>query len=160
MTAMGDPHGSGSGVIAYGGYVPRHRLSRAAIGEALGTPSGKGARAVASYDEDSTSMGVEAARRALGGGARPASIHFATSSPAYADKTNATAIHAALGLGHDGLAVDLAGSVRCATGAWRAAAASGGLAVLSDVRTGRPGSGDEAEGGDGAAAFLFGGART
>jgi hydroxymethylglutaryl-CoA synthase len=76
--------------------------------------------------------------------------------PAYADKTNATAIHAALGLGHDGFAVDLAGSVRCATGAWRAAASDGGLAVLSDIRTGRPGSADEREGGDGAAAFLFG----
>jgi 3-hydroxy-3-methylglutaryl CoA synthase/uncharacterized OB-fold protein len=153
---MNDPTSGDRGVIAYGGYVPRHRLSRAAIGEALGTPMGKGARSVASYDEDSTSMGVEAARRALAGGAHPASIHFATSSPAYADKTNATAIHAALGLGHDGFAVDVAGSVRGATGAWRAAAASGGLAVLSDVRTGRPGSGDEVEGGDGAAALLFG----
>jgi 3-hydroxy-3-methylglutaryl CoA synthase/uncharacterized OB-fold protein len=156
MIVMGDQHGSVCGVIAYGGYVPRHRLSRAAIGEALDLPSGEGTRAVACYDEDSTSMGVEAARRALGGRARPASIHFATSSPAYADKTNATAIHAALGLGREGLAVDVAGSVRCATGAWRAAAASGGLALMSDVRTGRPGSGDESQGGDGAAAFLLG----
>jgi hypothetical protein len=149
---------SPGGVVAYGAYVPRHRLPRALIAEALGTGTGTGvgARAVASYDEDSTSMGVEAARRAVAGRERPASIHFATSSPAYADKTNATAIHAALGLGHDGFAVDVAGSVRGATGAWRAAAAGGGLAVLADIRTGRPGSGDESGGGDGAAAFLFG----
>ena len=146
-----------TGVVGYGAYVPRHRLARAAIAEALGGPAGKGARAVASYDEDSTSMGVEAARRAVAGARRPGSIHFATSTPAYADKTNAVAIHAALGLGHEGFAVDVAGSVRGATGAWRAAAASGGLAVLADVRTGRPGSADEAAGGDGAAAFLFGG---
>lgn len=145
-----------SGVLSYGAYVPRHRLDRATIGAALESPAGKGMRAVAGYDEDSTSMGVEAARRALDGGPRPASVHFATASPAYADKTNATAIHAALGIGHDGLAVDLAGSVRGATGAWRSAASMGGIAVLADIRTGRPGSADEAEGGDGAAAFVFG----
>lgn len=147
---------SSRGVIAYGAYVPRHRLSRAAIADALGAPAGKGARAVAGYDEDSTSMGVEAARRALAGGSRPGSIHFATSTPPYADKTNAATIHSALGIGHEGFAVDVAGSVRGATGAWRSAAASGGLAVLADVRTGLPGSTDEAHGGDGAVAFVFG----
>ncbi len=135
-------------VLSYGTYVPRHRLQRAELG-------GRGARAVASYDEDSTTMGVEAARRALNG-ARPAALYFATTAPAYADKTNATAIHAALDLGHEGFAVDLAGSVRGAVGALRAAAASGGLAVLSDLRSGRPGSSDERDGGDAAAAFLFG----
>jgi len=153
---MSSNDSSATGLLGYGAYIPRHRLSRAAIGEALGTTAGKGARSVASYDEDSTSMGVEAARRALAGAIRPGAIHFATSSPAYADKTNAAAIHAALGLGHRGFAVDVAGSVRGATGAWRAAAAGGGLAVLADVRTGRPGSADETQGGDGAAAFLFG----
>jgi hydroxymethylglutaryl-CoA synthase len=144
------------GLLAYGGYVPRHRLPVALIGDALGSSIGKGARAVAGYDEDSTSMGVEAARLALAGAPNPPSIHFATSSPAYADKTNAAAIHAALGLTPNGFAVDVAGSVRGATGAWRAATAVGGLAVMADVRTGRPGSADEAGGADGAAAFLFG----
>jgi 3-hydroxy-3-methylglutaryl CoA synthase/uncharacterized OB-fold protein len=144
------------GLLAYGGYVPRHRLPVALIGDALGISAGKGARAVAGYDEDSTSMGVEAARRALAGAPPPPSIHFATSSPAYADKTNAAAIHAALGLPPTGFAVDIAGSIRGATGAWRAAAAAAGLAVMADVRTGRPGSGDEAGGADAAAAFLFG----
>ncbi|HEX6388430.1 MAG TPA: OB-fold domain-containing protein [Solirubrobacteraceae bacterium] len=136
-------------LLSYGSYVPRHRLQRAELG-------GRGARAVASFDEDSTTMGVEAARRALTNGARPASIYFATTAPAYADKTNATAIHAALDLGHEGFAVDLAGSVRGAVGALRAAASSGGLAVLSDLRSGRPGSADERDGSDAAAAFLFG----
>ena len=148
------------GIVSYGAYLPRHRLQRAELGAALGASAGKGARVVASYDEDSTTMGVEAARRALANGARPGAIHFATTSPAYFDKTNASAIHAALDLGHEGFAVDLAGSARGATGALRAAAASGGLAVLSDVRTGRPGSADERDGGDGAAAFLFGEARS
>ncbi len=113
---------------------------------------------VASFDEDSTTMGVEAARIALPDGDHPGSIHFATTAPAYADKTNASAIHAALDLGHEGFAVDVAGSARSGVGAFRAAAAAGGLAVLSDLRTGRPGSADEREGADAAAAFAFGAA--
>ncbi len=144
------------GLLAYGAYIPRHRLQRTELGAALGTPAGKGARTVAGYDEDTTSMGVEAARRALAHGGCPDSIYFATTAPAYFDKTNATAIHAALDLGHRGFAVDLAGAARSAVGALRAAATTSGLAVLADIRTGRPGSADERDGGDGAAAFLFG----
>jgi 3-hydroxy-3-methylglutaryl CoA synthase/uncharacterized OB-fold protein len=144
------------GLLSYGAYVPRHRLQHAELGAALGVKGGRGARVVASYDEDSTTMGVEAARRALTNGARPDSIYFATTAPAYLDKTNASTIHAALDLGHQGFAVDLAGSARGSVGALRAAAASGGLAVLSDIRTGRPGSADERDSGDAAAAFLFG----
>jgi hydroxymethylglutaryl-CoA synthase len=143
-------------LLSYGAYVPRARLQRSDLGSALGTDAGVGSRAIASFDEDSTTMGVEAARAAVFDGARPASVFFATTAPAYFDKTNATAIHAALDLGHEGFAVDLAGSVRGAVGALRAAQSSGGLAVLSDLRTGRPESADEREGGDAAAAFLFG----
>ncbi len=54
-----------SGIVAYGTYVPYFRLQRSAITAALGSGGGRGTRAVASYDEDTTSMGVEAARRAL-----------------------------------------------------------------------------------------------
>ena len=144
------------GLTAYGAYVPRHRLQHAEIGAALGTRAGKGSRIVASFDEDSTSLGVEAARRTLANGSKPGAIYFATTSPAYLDKTNASAIHAALDLGHQGLAVDMAGAARSAVGALIAAASAGGLAVLADIRTGRPGSADERDGGDGAAALLFG----
>ncbi|MHB8693650.1 MAG: OB-fold domain-containing protein [Solirubrobacteraceae bacterium] len=146
---------SRNGLIAYGAYIPRHRLQRAELGTALGTKPGQGSRTVASFDEDSTSLGVEAARRALADGTRPGSIYFATTSPAYADKTNASAIHAALDLGHEGFAVDMAGAPRSAIGAILAAASNGGLAVLADIRTGKPGSADERDGGDGAAALLF-----
>jgi hydroxymethylglutaryl-CoA synthase len=140
------------GIIGYGAYVPRHRLSHAE----LGAVGGGGSRVVASYDEDSTTMGVEAARRALPPSERPGSIHFATTTPAYLDKTNAAAIHAALDLGHEGFAVDVAGAVRSSVAAARAAAGDGGTAVLSDLWTGRPGSADEREGADAAAAIRFG----
>ena len=145
-----------TGILSYSAYIPRYRLAHEELGSALGMGGGAGSRAIASYDEDTTTMGVEAARRALGNGARPAALYFATTAPAYFDKTNAAAIHAALDLGSEGFALDIAGSARGAVGALRAAAASGGLAILSDLRTGKPGSSDERDGGDAAAAFLFG----
>ena len=86
-----------SGLIAYGAYVPYNRLERSEIAAVLGSaPSGGGSRAVASYDEDTTSMAVEAARIALRSPSvpRPQRVLFATADPAYLDKTNATVIHA------------------------------------------------------------------
>ena len=53
------------GILAYGAYLPFQRLDRKSIAASLGAGGGKGTRTVASYDEDTTSLGVEAARRAL-----------------------------------------------------------------------------------------------
>jgi hydroxymethylglutaryl-CoA synthase len=149
-----------SGLLAYGAYVPFHRLRRSEISDALGEGPGKGTRSVASYDEDATSMGVEAARRALKSAptSHPKRLLFATTNPPYLDKTNANAIHAALSLDPSALAIDVIGSVRSGVGAFLLAAESvtPTLAVLADIRTGLPGGSDEREGGDAAAAFLFG----
>ena len=149
-----------AGIVAYGAYVPYHRLQRSEIGAVLGEGGGKGSRAVASYDEDATSMGVEAGRvaiRTAPAGPVPERIFFATASPPYLDKTNAAVIHAALDLPASALAVDFGGAVRSGVGALLAAADARvpTLVVLSDVRTGLPGGADEKEGGDAAAAFLF-----
>ena len=95
------------GILSYAGYVPYRRLDRAEIAQFMGSGGGRGTRAVSSYDEDTTTMATEAARIAL----RPvedASIDglwFSTASPAYLEKTNATAIHAALRLAPDIAAV-------------------------------------------------------
>jgi 3-hydroxy-3-methylglutaryl CoA synthase/uncharacterized OB-fold protein len=147
------------GIVSYGAYLPYWRLQRGAIGATLGASGGKGARSVASYDEDTTSMGVEAGRLALRtapDGYLPHLLAFATTAPAYADKTNATAIHAALSLPDDVPAFDAIGAVRSGVGATWMAQAAGGLAVLADIRTGRPGSSDESGGGDAAVAIAFG----
>ena len=152
-----------SGIIGYGAYVPYFRLDRKAITATLGQGGGRGTRAVASYDEDTTSMGVEAARNALadtgvGMGAELGAVYFATADPAYLDKTNATAIHAALGLPQSSFAVDMGGAVRSGTGAILAAtdASRSTLVVLSDTRGGLAGGSDEGTGGDAAAALVFG----
>ena len=86
---------------------------------------------VASYDEDTTTMGVEAARRALSPleGPPPEELFFSTPAPAYLDKTNATAILAALDMPAWTGAYDAVGSVRSAVGAFRSA-----LALATDRR--------------------------
>jgi hydroxymethylglutaryl-CoA synthase len=148
-----------SGLVGYAAYVPYWRMQRSAIGATLGAGAGRGTRSVASYDEDTTSMGVEAARRALatlGAPDAPQAVWFSTTAPAYLDKTNATAIHAALGLPSSAGAYDAVGSVRSGIGVTAAAASGRSLLVLSDIRTGQPGGADEANGGDAAVALCFG----
>jgi 3-hydroxy-3-methylglutaryl CoA synthase/uncharacterized OB-fold protein len=149
-------------ILAHGVYLPYHRLERRTISQALGSGGGKGTRTVASFDEDSTSMGVEAARRALAalppGSPTPTALLFATSDPAYLEKSNASALHAALGLDRSVVAYDFAGSVRSGVGALRTAVERAGttLVVTSDVRGGLPGGPDEAAGGDAAVALVIG----
>jgi 3-hydroxy-3-methylglutaryl CoA synthase/uncharacterized OB-fold protein len=145
-------------LLSYGAYLPSGRVDLAEVGATLGSGRGRGLRVVASFDEDSTTMGVAAARAALSVLPEPGplDLYFATTSPAYLDKTNAAAVHAALGFGSLGFAADLAGSARSGIAALVSAAGLGGIAVLADVRTGQPGSADERGGGDAAAAFVFG----
>ncbi len=147
-----------TGIISYATYIPQRRLDRRNAG--LG---GRGTRSIANFDEDSTSLAVEATRRAIatdGSTSQPGMLVFSTTAPAYADRTNATSIHAALGFAPFTGAYDMIGSVRSGLGALRAAATGASpsrpaVAVLSDVRFGLPGSADERDGGDGAAAFVF-----
>ena len=156
-----------SGIAAWGSYLPFWRLQRSAIGGVLGSGGGRGTRAVASHDEDTTTLGVEAGRRATAVGPGAGSVQdlfLSTPDPGYLDKTSATTVHAALGLGRACGAYDFAGSSRSALGtlllALGSAAGSGDgrgrttLAILSDLRTGLAGSAEERESGDGAAAFV------
>ena len=147
------------GVISAAGYVPYRRLDRSEIGAFFGAGGGKGTRAVASYDEDTTTMGYAAADLALRlTSAEPAAVWFATSVPAYLEKTNAAAIHAALHLESAVGALDFGGAVRSGVGALRTALTGRGptLVVAADMRDGLPAGMDEASAGDGAAAVLVG----
>jgi len=149
------------GIISARGYVPYWRLQRSAIAAFHGG-RGSGARSVASYDEDTTTLGVEAARLALAGEVPvPDSVWFATTDPTYLEKTNATIVHAALRLPSTSAAFDMGGALRSGVGVLRAALAGSGttLVVSADIRTGLPNSPDESAGGDGAAALLIGEAK-
>ncbi|MBV9291148.1 MAG: OB-fold domain-containing protein [Frankiales bacterium] len=147
------------GIVGWGVHLPYRRLDRSTIAAVAGGGGGRGTRTVASYDEDTTTMAAEAGRVALAGCAEPVrGLWLATTTPTYLDKTNATAVHAALRLDRSAPAFDAVGSVRSASGALLAAIAGrcGVLVVGSDMRGGRPGGPDEATGGDAAAAVLFG----
>ena len=150
-----------AGIVSWGTYLPYWRLQRAAIAGVLGSGGGRGTRAVASHDEDTTTLGVEAGRRALAVGPGAAAVQdlfLSTPDPAYLDKTSATTVHAALGLGRGCGAYDFAGSSRSAAGALRLAlgAQATTLHVVSDLRTGLAGSAEERDSGDAAAAVLCG----
>ncbi len=149
------------GIISAAGYLPHWRLQREAITQVLGTSAGKGQRCVASYDEDSLTMAVEAGRKVLADApsAPPSAVWFCTTSPTYAEKTNATVAHAALRLGSEVIAADAGSGLRGPAAALRSALRSTDPAVLvlaGDVRTGLSGSVDEKDGGDAGAAVLVG----
>jgi 3-hydroxy-3-methylglutaryl CoA synthase/uncharacterized OB-fold protein len=150
------------GLLGWGVHVPAWRLDRTTVAGVAGTGGGKGTRSVASYDEDAATMAVAAGRavRTVGGPAPTdvRSLWFATTAPPYLDRTNAGTVHAALRLDRTVPAYDALGSVRSALGALHAGLHGPGpaLVVASDLRTGRPGSAEEAAGGDAAVALVAG----
>ncbi len=144
-----------AGIVRYGSYVPFFRLQRSAIG------GGRGQRATASYDEDSVSMAVEAARDALEGAPAIDTLLFATTSPPYAEKLNAALIQAALDLPETVRSLELGASSRMGLaalllGADIAAAGRTGLVCAGDVMVGAPGGVRESQSGDAAVAFVTG----
>ncbi|GAA1854276.1 hypothetical protein ACFQZV_04625 [Microbacterium koreense] len=144
------------GIESYSAYVPAPRLDLAEASTVMGARA-KGRRPVASFDEDTTTMAVDAARPALRGSSAVGTLWFATSRPAYLEKSNATTVAVASGLPDSVGAYDVGGALRSGIGALRAGLDSGSaLVVLSDIRYGLPGSSDETAGSDGAAAFVVG----
>lgn len=154
------------GILSAAAYVPYRRLDRAEVRATFGKGGGRGQRTVASYDEDATTLAVEAGRLALrrAGEDAPApdGVVFATTAPPYLDKTNATAVHAALRLDRTAAAYDALGSCRSGVGALRAALDGRGttLVAAGDLRSGAPTSPDEAAGGDAGSAVLVGDGET
>ena len=153
-----------AGIVSYGSYVPYRRLKRSAIAAVLGTPAGKGERAIASFDEDSVSMAVEAVRDALKA-APPGDVDtliFATTTPPYAEKLGAPVIGAAAMLPTEIRASDMTGSVRAGLSALlQGADAIGGgarraLVAIGDCRLAAPEGKAEQTTGDGAVAFMLG----
>lgn len=62
-----------TGIVSFGGYIPRYRLNRKLIFKAVGwvdpatVVNSKGEKAVANYDEDTITMAVAASLDALQG---------------------------------------------------------------------------------------------
>jgi 3-hydroxy-3-methylglutaryl CoA synthase len=173
-TSSREPLGA---IKAFGVHVPRLRLARAAIAEALAwlnppaRSAARGARAIGNWDEDALTMAVEAARgclasptragSALAGSAAAAldALYFCSTTAPFADRDDAVMIASALGLAETVETLNVASSLRAGTSALAAAArrsSPGTLVVASDARLAQPGSGQELAYGDAAAAVLVG----
>lgn len=153
-----------AGITSYGAYIPIYRLSRETLNQVWGG-TGKGEKAVANADEDSLTMGVEAARDCLKGVAKDSidALYFASTTPPYKEKQSASIMAAALDLREDIITVDLTDSLRSGTialgialDAVKAGSAKKVLVVAADSRIPPPNSAFEPLFGDGAAAFLIG----
>jgi hydroxymethylglutaryl-CoA synthase len=153
------------GITGYGVCVPRLRLDRATVAAAHSwhAPAlkglGKGVKAIADWDEDSVTMGVEAARGCVGDIAIDA-IYLASTSLPFADRQNAGIIKEALALPDSVGTVDITGSQRAGVSALllahKAVGAGAVLCVAAEKHKAQPGSEVELTSGDGAAAFAVG----
>ena len=154
------------GVLAYGAYIPRLRLSRRSVAEANAwlnpalKAQGKGERAICNWDEDAVTMAVEAARDALIGRDRAsiASLRFASTTFPFLDRLNAGLVLKALRLSDEIAAVDVAATQRAGTSALADALSRSGetLVVAAEKRPAKAASPIEMSTGDGAASFLVG----
>lgn len=153
------------GIRRFGAYIPRMRLDRKAIASAHAwmAPSlrgqAKGERAFTSWDEDTVTMAVEAARDALAGEDRSAidALTFASTRAPYADLQSSAIVADALDLDRGIETMDAANSQRAGMSALMAAlrGEGHGLFVASDAPLGKPASTQEMAYGAGAAAFLL-----
>lgn len=149
------------GITAIGTYLPEARLSRAVMAEAMGwlTPGlpRHGTRTMAFWDEDSTTMALEAARMALAGQV-PSVLDFCTVTPAFAERQNGAILHAALGLPpqvstQEAGATPLSGLIALYR---HLEAGTRALIACADRPVCAPGSVSENRAGDGAACVMTG----
>ena len=155
------------GIMAWGAYIPRLRLERAAIAatHAWMAPSLKGLaqgrRAFCCWDEDVVTMAVEAARECLGrrDRARICEIDLASTTAPSADLQSSAIVAVALRLQRTVRALDFGGSQRAGVAALATAlqaAKHPTLVIGSERPHARPASVQEMQYGAGAAAFLVG----
>ena len=159
------------GIISYGGYIPRLRLSRESIVKTNSwidpglAAYRKGERSMCDVDEDSITMAVEAARDCLGSGDTQAvdALYFASTTMPFDDRQSSTIIGEALGLGEAISTLDIAHSQRAGSSglitALKAAGNGGSgasLYVTADNRHTKCASAQELLFGAGAAAVTLG----
>jgi len=155
------------GIASYGAYVPRYRISRKTIAAGIGwfnTAGVPGEKAVANYDEDSITMAVAACRDCLTGMDRHSveGLYLASVTPSYKERQDAGIVSTAIDLNPGIRTADFSDSSKAGTAALlagcdaiKAGSAKSLLVCASDCRVGKPGSFEEANYGDGAAAFVL-----
>lgn len=153
-------------IRGYGAYVPYYRLPTTEIAKVWkGGGSGLNAeKAVASMDEDTATMAIEASRYAMKMAEADSlgAVFVGTESKPYAVKPTSTIVAQALGQHHT-LAADIefackAGTeaIQMVTGLVGSGMIETGLAVGMDTAQGRPGDDLEYTAASGGAAFVIG----
>ncbi|WP_226006581.1 zinc ribbon domain-containing protein [Natrinema salinisoli] len=156
-----------SAITGVGAYAPRFRISAEAFEEAWGQfhAAGVTEKAVPSADEDTLTMGYEAATRALEAAeTEPTEIDwvaFASSRPPEAEEDPTARLGAMLALSESATRQVFAGSTRAGTRAlWAGldaleADSTTALVVAADAPKGDPDDGMDHAAGAGAAAFVL-----
>lgn len=160
-----------TGITSYGAHIPRLRLNRMAIYQAMGwfAPAtiavAQGERSLCNFDEDSLTMAVAAARDCLIGKDKKEvdGVYLCSTTLPFADRQNSGILATALNLRADMTTADFTSSQRAGTTGLltaldvaRGGARSNILVAAADKRETKPASFYELWFGDGAAALLVG----
>ncbi|MFH0861328.1 MAG: hydroxymethylglutaryl-CoA synthase [Candidatus Altiarchaeota archaeon] len=162
------------GIVGYGAYIPRYRIKVEEIAKVWGDDaerikSGLNVfeKSVPSYDEDTVTISVEAARNAIQyAGIKPAdigAIYVGSESHPYAVKPTATIVADAIEATPELTAADFEFACKAGTAAIQACmglVAGGyikyGMAIGADTSQGRPGDALEYTASAGGAAYIIG----
>lgn len=162
------------GIVGFGGYIPKYRLTVAEIAAAHGQEAkdisrslGVQEKSVANFDEDTITMAVEAAKVALLQAAidpqKIGAVFVGSESHPYAVKPSSTVIAEVLGLGHEYLTADLQFACQAAitgiqivAGLLESGLIDYGLVIGADKAQSRKGDILEYTAASAAAAFIFG----
>jgi hydroxymethylglutaryl-CoA synthase len=163
-----------AGIVSYGGYVPRYRITPKEIGnvwgvdgEAMGKSLGINAKSVPSPDEDVITISVEAARECLKkvdiAPTDIGAIYVGSESHPYAVKPTATVVAEAIGSTPVMTAADFEFACKAGTAAIQTCMGltlsdmiKYGMAIGSDTSQGAPGDALEFSASAGGAALLIG----
>ena len=155
------------GIAGYGVYIPRYRIKREDIAKAWET-GGRGENSVACHDEDVITMATEASLNALhhsgiDGSSELGAIYLGTDSCSHVEHSSLGIIGEVLRAKEEIDLADFTASPRASLAAFKACLdaikskrISYGLVIGSEARSVAPGSSEEINCGDGAAALVLG----
>lgn len=162
------------GIVGYGSYVPRYRISVDEIARVWAKSAADIKRgliveekSVPGLDEDTITISTEAGRNALlRAGTAPGDIgalYIGSESHPYAVKPSGTVVAEALGLGPGLMVADFefackagTAAMQCCYGLVKAGEIKYGMAIGADTSQGRPGDALEYTAAAGGAAFILG----
>ncbi|MCP4350890.1 MAG: SDR family NAD(P)-dependent oxidoreductase [Desulfobacterales bacterium] len=111
------------GITSYGAYIPRLRLNRMSVVQAMGwfapviMAVSQGERSMCNWDEDSITMAVAASRDCLIGKDKGTldAVYLASTTLPFADRQNAGIVSAALNLKHNMITSDFTASQKASS---------------------------------------------